>query len=262
MSLKFCANLSFMFQETPSLLERYALAKAAGFRGVECARPYEVPIEDIVAAKTKAGVEQILINVPPGDLKKGENGMAAIPGRETEFSDNFNLAVKYAKALNCKRIHITSGIVENPKDVHVQTYLKNIKQAASILEKEGLLGVIEPINNITVPNYFMNSFENGLDVVKSVNSPNLKLQLDIFHLQHICGNLTHSIKHYLPYVGHIQIAQVPDRNEPNTPGEINYPYVFSLLQQLSYDGWIGLEYKPAQDTKGGLKWIQEYGFQL
>ncbi|KDR18001.1 putative hydroxypyruvate isomerase isoform X2 [Zootermopsis nevadensis] len=262
MPLKFCANLSFMFQETASLLERYQLARDVGFRAVECAFPYVHTVDEVVAAQKKANVEQILINVFVGDVTKGELGFAAIPGAEQKFNDSVNLAIKYAKALKCSSIHVMSGAVEKVDEENVKTYEKNIKHAASLFEKENILGLIEPINPYSVPNYYMNSFHKGLEVVKKVNSSNLKLMLDIFHLQQLHGNLTHNIKELLPYVGHIQIAQVPDRNEPNTSGEIDYRYVFSLLEKLGYDGWIGLEYKPAGNTEEGLKWVQEFNMRL
>lgn len=262
MPLKFCANLSFMFQETSSLLERYQLAKDVGFRAVECAFPYVHSVEEVVAAQKKANVEQILINAFVGDVTKGELGFAAIPGAEEKFIDSVNLAVKYAKALQCSRIHVMSGAVETVNEANVETYEKNIKHAASVFEKENIIGLIEPINPYSVPKYYMNNFHKGLDVVKKVNSPNLKLMLDMFHLQHLHGNLTQNIKEMLPYVGHIQVAQVPDRHEPNTSGEINYQYIFPLLEQLGYDGWIGLEYKPAGSTEAGLKWLDEFNMVL
>ncbi|PSN55402.1 putative hydroxypyruvate isomerase [Blattella germanica] len=262
MPLKFCANLTFMFQETSNLLERYALAKRAGFSAVECAFPYDYQVEEVVKAKQEAGVEQILINTFVGDVTKGQLGFAAIPGSEDQFKASIERAIQYAKALGCPRIHVMSGAVKKVEDANDAEYLKNMKYAASLFEKHKIVGLIEPINPYSVPNYYMNSFDKGLQVVKEVNSPNLKLMLDIFHLQQISGNLTRKITELLPYVGHIQIAQVPDRNEPNTKGEIEYKYIFSLLEKLKYDGWIGLEYKPLTQTKQGLKWLEEFGFVL
>ncbi|KAJ9579304.1 hypothetical protein L9F63_024593 [Diploptera punctata] len=262
MPLKFCANLSFMFQETASLLERYGLAKEAGFKAVECAFPYDYEVDKVVEAKKNAKVEQILINVYVGDVTKGELGFAAIPGSEAAFESSVQKAIKYAKALNCSRIHVMSGVVKEPGEAHASVYYKNIKYAASLFEKENIIGLVEPINPYSVPNYFMNSFEKGLEVIKKVNSPNMKLMLDIFHLQQICGNLTRNITELMPFVGHIQIAQVPDRHEPNTSGEIDYKYIFSLLEEMRYNGWIGLEYKPKGVTKDGLKWIKEFNMSL
>lgn len=262
MALKFCANLSFMFQETSSLLERYTLAKNAGFKAVECAFPYDYTIEEVVKAKNEADVEQVLINVYPGDFKKGDLGFAALPGKEKQFADSLKLAIDYAKALNCKKIHIMSGTVKLNTKENDEVFEKNLKSAVKLLEMAGITGLIEPLNPYSVPNYYLNDYEKGLNILNKINSPFLKLQLDIFHLQHLKGNITNCIKEMLSTIGHIQIAQVPNRNEPNTPGEINYKYIFSILEQHNYSDFIGLEYKPANDTIKGLKWIDDYGFQL
>ncbi|XP_033310594.1 putative hydroxypyruvate isomerase [Bombus bifarius] len=262
MSLKFASNLSFMFTEAPSIIERYKLAKEVGFRAVESGFPFGFSIKDVSEAQKNAHVEQILINVFTGDVSKGELGFAAIPGEEGNFKKSIDLTIEYAKALNCKRIHIMSGKVNKVTTVNDDVYVKNLLYALQKFEKEGILGLIEPINNITVPNYYMNSFQKGLDVVKKINKPNLKLQLDIFHLQHICGNITKNIKELLPYVGHVQIAQVPDRHEPDTSGEIDYKYVLSILEKEGYDGYVGLEYCPKSSSVDGLSWIQKYGYEL
>ncbi|KAF3429953.1 hypothetical protein E2986_01235 [Frieseomelitta varia] len=262
MSLKFIPNLSFMFMEAPSIIERYKLAKEAGFKAVESGFPFGISIKDISEAKKNACVEQILINVFTGDVSKGELGFAAIPGEEENFKKSIDVTIEYAKALNCKRIHIMSGKVNQITTANDDVYVKNLLYAVEKFQKEEIIALIEPINNITVPNYYMNSFQKGLDVVKKINKTNLKLQLDIFHLQHICGNITKNIKELLPYIGHVQIAQVPDRHEPDTSGEIDYKYVLSVLEKEGYDGYIGLEYRPKLSSVDGLCWIQNYGYKL
>ena len=262
MVLKFCANLSFMFQETSCLLERYKLAKDAGFLGIECASPYDFPIEKVVEVKEKNKLQQVLINVPVGSLSEGELGFAAFPDKSIKFLESFNRALEYAKALKCQIIHIMAGIVPKKCNLHYETFEKNIGLIVPVLEREGIIAVIEPINSVTVPNYFLDNYESALHVIKKINSPNLKLQLDIFHLQHIKGNLTQNIKQLLPYVGHRQIAQVPNRNEPETPGERDYNYILHLLEKEGYPGWIGLEYKPLKSSKDSLTWITNFGFSL
>lgn len=262
MSLKFASNLSFMFTETPAIIERYKLAKEAGFKAVESGFPFGYSIKDVSEARKKADIEQILINVYTGDVTKGELGYAAIPGEEENFKKSIDLTIEYAKALNCSRIHVMSGKVNQANTVNDNVYLNNLSYAAEKFQKENIVGLIEPINNITVPNYYMNSFQQGLQVVKTINSPNLKLLFDVFHLQQICGNITRNIKELLPYIGHIQIAQVPNRHEPNTPGELNYKYILSILEQEGYNGYIGLEYSPKSTSREGLGWVQEFGYKL
>nr|XP_012145575.1 PREDICTED: putative hydroxypyruvate isomerase isoform X2 [Megachile rotundata] len=251
-----------MFTEATAITERYKLAKEAGFKAVESGFPFGYSVKDVSEARKKADIEQILINVYTGDVTKGELGYAAIPGEEENFKKSIDLTVEYAKALNCSRIHVMSGKVNQPNAVNDKVYLNNLLYAVEKFQKENILGLIEPINNITVPNYYMNSFQKGLEVVKTINSPNLKLLFDIFHLQQICGNITKNIKELLPYIGHIQIAQVPHRHEPNTPGEINYKYILSTLEQEGYNGYIGLEYSPKLSSREGLGWIQEFGYKL
>ncbi|XKL63563.1 hypothetical protein PGB90_005927 [Kerria lacca] len=255
MNLKFCANLSFMFQESASLLERYALAKECGFVAVECAFPYDYSIAEVKMAKEKENLEQVLINTYPGNFSNGELGFAAIPDKQTEFRNSIKQAVLYAGALNCKKIHIMAGRVGSPTNINDEVYLSNLQYAADIFEKEGITGLIEPINPLSVPNYYLNSFEKALSFIHKINKTNLMLQLDVFHLQLISGNLTNNINKWLPIIGHIQIAQAPNRNEPDTDGEINFCYIFDLLKKLKYSGWIGLEYTPLTDTKSGLKWM-------
>ncbi|XP_065225253.1 putative hydroxypyruvate isomerase [Planococcus citri] len=255
MSLKICANLSFMFTEASSLLERYVLAKQCGFSAVECGFPYEYSINELQQSKESAQLEQILINVYPGNISSGELGFAAIPDKVTEFRNSIQLAVTYAKALNCSRIHVMAGIVHSPTTENDDVYLTNLKYASELFEKENITGLIEPINPHLVPGYYLNDYKKAVSIIKEVNSPSIKLMLDLFHLQMITGNLTNNIKNLLPYTGHIQIAQAPHRHEPDSVGEVNYKYVFGLLKQLNYDGWIGTEYTPAADTKSGLKWM-------
>nr|XP_031826983.1 putative hydroxypyruvate isomerase [Nomia melanderi]XP_031826984.1 putative hydroxypyruvate isomerase [Nomia melanderi] len=262
MSLKFATNLSFMFMETPCIKERYKLAKEAGFKAVESGFPFGFSINDVSEAKKNAGIEQILINVYTGDVSKGELGFAAVPGEEENFKKSIDTTINYAKALDCKIIHVMSGKVNDPTHVNDDVYEKNLLYAVEKFQKEGITGVIEPINSITVPNYYMNSFEKGLKIVKKINNPSLKLLLDVFHLQQICGNITKNIKELLPYIGHVQIAQVPDRHEPDTPGEIDYKYILSVLEKEGYNGYVGLEYRPKSSSVKGLSWMQKYGYKL
>jgi len=251
-----------MFTENGSLLERYQLASELGFQAVECAFPYEYSLSDVVQAKNKANVKQILINTYPGD--EGQLGFAATPGRESEFRDSLNKTIDYAAALNCNMIHIMAGknlpgIIDTAM---AGVYEENLQYAVDILESRGMVGVIEPISPDAVPDYFMNSFDNAVRIIKKLNSKSLRLQLDVFHLQLLKGSLTHHIKELLPYTGHIQISQVPGRNEPNTTGEINYQYILQLLEEEKYDGYIGLEYKPKTCTKSSTEWISKWGYSF
>ncbi|CAL8114208.1 unnamed protein product [Orchesella dallaii] len=265
--LKFCANISMMFLEHESLLQRYDSAKRFGFKGVELWFPYDIPLKEIVQKREEVGVEQILINSYPGDSKLGECGLGALPGREEDFQKAMQLTLKYAEALGCKRIHIMSGKLAPAKlagdqQACLQTLTKNLKSLLPELEKRGITGLIEPINNQTVPGYILNSYDLAISIVESIGSPNIRLMMDFFHLQQIHGNLSKRIEQSLPYTGHIQIAQVPARNEPDSQGEIDFQYVLSLLVKYNYEGWIGLEYKPLSDTETGLEWLNKFSCAL
>ncbi|CAL1539937.1 unnamed protein product [Lymnaea stagnalis] len=266
MPLKFAANISMMFQEIPTLEGRYAAAKKAEFKYVELTFPYDEPIEKLKAAKESAGLEQVLINAYPGSLKAGDLGLAAQPDRVNDFREGLEASILYANALNCKRMHIMAGRIPEGtdaagKDKMKKTYLENLKYAADRLNKEGILALIEPVNNrLSVPGYFMHNPHEGLEIVKTLNHRNLKLQFDIFHVQIMDGNLTKNLQDFLPFVGHVQLAQVPDRGEPDDQGEINFPYVFKVLETLGYDGFIGLEYKPRGKTEDGLQWLRALGY--
>lgn len=153
-------------------------------------------------------------------------------------------------------------VLKDPIEKHDLVYVENLKKAVVKLEEANMVGVIEPINPHSVPKYYLNDYDRAISVIDAVGSKNLGLLLDIFHLQQLRGDVTRNIKKYLPYARHVQIAQVPDRNEPDSRGELNYEHIFKLLNEEKYEGWVGLEYKPAEDTEKGLSWIKRYGIEL
>ncbi|KAL1022663.1 hypothetical protein UPYG_G00030650 [Umbra pygmaea] len=263
--LKFCANLSWMFTDLPEFKQRFYAAASAGFRAVEAAWLYDSDLQELQRVKKATGVEVVLINTPLGDAKAGDLGLGAVPGREEDFRKGLDLAMQYAKALDCRRIHLMAGRVPVGADrakVAMEmedTFIQNLKHAADVLTKEGITGLIEPINTrITDPRYFLDSPHQAAAILQKVGHPNIKLQMDIFHWQVMDGNLTLNIQKYFPLIGHIQIAQVPNRNEPDSAGELSFPYLFSLLEQMDYQGYIGCEYKPLGSTKEGLGWVEDY----
>lgn len=240
-------------------------AASAGFRSVEAAWVYNSDLKELKTVKDETGLEFALINTPPGDLNTGDLGLGAVPGREKEFRQGLDLAVQYAKALDCRRIHLMAGRVPAGADrcaVAMEmedTFVQNLKHAAGVLSKEGILGLIEPINTrITDPRYFLDSPHQAAVILQRVAHPSIRMQMDIFHWQIMDGNLTQNIRKYLPMTGHIQIAQVPDRHEPDSDGELSFSYLFKLLEELDYQDYIGCEYKPRRSTEAGLGWIRRY----
>lgn len=263
--LRFSANLSWQFRDLPGIPDRMKAAASAGFQAAEVASPYENDLGELAQLSKALGLQMVLINTPPGNQENGEKGLGALPGRQADFRSGLELAVKYSKELDCKRIHITAGripidAVRAAVSEEMEcTFIENLKYAADILSKEGITGLVEPINNrISDPRYFLNTPQHAADILQKVGHPNLKLQMDVFHWQIMDGNLTHNIHRYFPLIDHIQIAQVPNRNEPDSPGEVNYGYIFNLLEELGYKGYIGCEYAPKGDTVEGLGWLRSY----
>ncbi|XP_053550045.1 putative hydroxypyruvate isomerase [Bombina bombina] len=264
-ALRFSANLSWLFQEVPGLPARIEAAAGAGFRAVEVAWPYDSDVGLVREALGRNRVNLVLINTPPGDVKAGELGLGAVPERQDEFRVGLHEAVKWASELHCDRIHIMAGRVPPGSErQHVakemeETFIENLKYAANVLSQAGITGLLEPINcRITDPRYFLNTPQHAASILEKVGMSNLKLQMDLYHWQIMDGNLTRNIQTYLPLIGHVQIAQVPHRNEPDSHGELNYKYLLNLLQSLGYQGYVGCEYKPQGDTLTGLGWMETY----
>lgn len=262
---KFAANLSMMYNEV-GFLERFAAAKRDGFKAVEFMFPYAHPAEQVAERLRAAKLELVLFNLPPGDFDKGERGIAALPGREKEFDAGLETALAYAQALQCPRLHIMAGITTGLDRARCQAvYIANLKRAAARVAGQPITPpitlVIEPINPIDIPGYFINTQAQGHEMRQAVGAANLKVQMDLYHIQMGEGNIAAKMRQYIDpagaNVGHIQIAGVPGRHEPDI-GEINYPYLFDLLDELGYDGWIGCEYRPKGVTSDGLGWVRKY----
>ena len=256
---RFSANLSFLFTELP-FLDRFTAAASAGFRAVEFAFAYEIRPREIAARLEDNGLAQVLINAPPGNYAAGERGLAALPGREHEFAASLATALAYARELSCPRIHVMAGVLPETADVQERalaraSFVRNLRFAAREAEGEGLELTIEPINPRDIPGYFLNAQVEAHAIREEVGAANLKVQMDFYHAQIVEGDLSAKVKRWLPHIGHIQIAGVPGRHEPDT-GEINYPHLFALLDELGYAGWVGCEYKPLNGTLAGLGWMK------
>jgi hydroxypyruvate isomerase len=255
---RFAANLSLMYNEVP-FLERFAAAAADGFEAVEYLFPYEHPHEVIAARLQSHNLTQALFNLPPGDWAAGERGMACHPGREAEFARSVQQALPYALATGCRSLHAMAGLLPqgvSPAQARA-TYVANLRAAARVLGPHGITLLIEPINTRNMPGYFLNFQQQAHDVVSDVGEANLKVQMDFYHCQIMEGDLARRLEKHIAGVGHVQVAGVPDRHEPDT-GEVAYRYLFDRLDALGYTGWVGCEYIPAGATSAGLGWLREY----
>ena len=266
---RFAANLSLMYTELP-FLDRFEAAAQDGFTGVEYLFPYAWPARELAARLQANGLQQVLFNAPPGGTDPagiaaawdaGARGTAALPGREAECRAGLDLALRYAEALDCPRIHLMAGKLlpgTSADAPEVQaTWLANLRWAATQAEAAGRTVLIEPINPRDMPGYALQRQDQAHALVTAVGSPHLQVQMDLYHCQIVEGDLATKLRQHLPTgrVGHLQIAGVPERHEPDR-GEVHYPYLFDLIDALGYEGWIGCEYRPAAGTSAGLGWLQ------
>jgi hydroxypyruvate isomerase len=252
---KFSANLTMLFNELP-FLERFAAAKAAGFHGVEFMFPYDFDRSVLAAKLHEQKLIQVLHNLPAGDWSAGERGIAIFPERVPEFRRGVQTAIEYAKELGCKQLNCLAGISKNDRDESLfrRTFVDNLRYAAAELAKHGIRLLMEPVNTRDIPGFFLHGTEQAAQIIEDVGSDNLFIQYDIYHMQVMEGDLASTIKRHFARIAHLQLADNPGRNEPGT-GEINYPFLYSYLDQIGYRGWIGCEYKPKTTTVEGLGWF-------
>jgi hydroxypyruvate isomerase len=251
---KFAANLTMLFGELP-FLDRFAAAKAAGFTGVEYLFPYDFEKAVLREQLQQHGMTQVLHNLPAGNWGAGERGIAIFPDRVDEFRDGVRRAVDYAKALDCRQLNCLVGVAPADADLAElnEVLLNNLRFAADALARERIRLLIEPINTLDIPGFFLSGTEQAVQIISDVQSDNLFIQYDIYHMQVMEGDLARTLQNHLARIAHVQLADNPGRNEPGT-GEINYPFLFRHLDQIGYRGWIGCEYKPKATTVEGLGW--------
>lgn len=255
---KFAANLSMQFTDVP-FLDRFKAAADAGFTAVEYLFPYAYPAELLAEKLTEYGLEQVLFNTAPGNTAAGEWGRCALPGRTAEAQEDIDKALEYARILNCPSVHVMAGVVPEGADLAAcqRTFIENIRYAADQFAPYGINIMLEALSPKVKPGYLMASQYQTLALLKQIDKPNVFIQLDFFHAQIVDGNLTQIIHDLDGYIGHIQVASVPARHEPDE-GEINYDYIFEVLDQVNYAGWIGCEYNPRGQTLAGLEWLRKW----
>jgi hydroxypyruvate isomerase len=259
----FSANLSTLFPDLP-FPERFAAARDCGFVAVECQFPYDHPAPDVARWLADSGLRLVLHNLPPGNRAAGERGVACHPDREQEFRTGVALALSYADLLGVKQLNCLAGV--KPADVSEaearDTLVRNLRFAAGALQARGLRLLLEPINTLDVPGFFVSTADRALAIMDEVGADNLYLQHDLYHAQRMRGELAATLQQYLPRIGHIQIADNPGRAEPGT-GEINHRFLFDELDRLGYSGHVGIEYFPKDSgqggTQAGLPWLTAHG---
>ena len=259
---RFAANLTTMFPEL-DLPDRFTQARHMGFSAVELLQPYTESIADIKDWLRCNQLEMILLNTPMGYVSKGERGLACLPGREADFKEAFELALHYALGLEIKMIHVMAGIVHRRCETKAceRVLINNLQWAADLVAKYHIVLMLEPLNPYDIPNYFYSRAIEVAKLLKKIDRQNVKMQYDFYHLQLSQGNLGAGLREYFDVIGHIQFSSVPGRFEPQY-GEVNLPFLFDLLDELGYNGWVGCEYRPKLNTIEGLSWAKRYGLGL
>lgn len=256
--LRFCANLNFLFTEVP-MADRLAAAAKAGFKAVEIGSPYELTAADLAARLKSSGLTLALINTTAGDAAKGERGRSALAGREKDFDADLENALAYCAATGCRMVHVMAGLVH--QGARRDVFVANLKRAAPKAAAAGVTLVIEPINRRDIPGYFLNRLCEGRAIIYEVGAPNLGLQFDIYHRQVEDGDVAVALKEYAAITRHYQIANPPDRGEPDG-GDLNYAWLLQQIDASGYSGYIGCEYKPRHGTVKGLGWAAACGVKL
>ena len=253
---RFAANLAYLFTEYPDM-ERFAAAAAAGFTAVELRFPYDLPPTAVKAELQRHGLAVLGLNTASG--RAGEFGLAAVPGREREFAAQFQQALDYIVAIGGRAVHCLAGKVPpEQRPAAERTFISNLSAAAGKAADKNITLLIEPINLRDRPDYFLSRPEQAADIIQKIGQSNVRIQFDFYHAQIMGGDLITRFQKHLPLVGHVQIAAVPSRHEPDE-GEINYPAIYAALDALGYAGFVAAEYTPRGRTEDGLGWGRAYG---
>jgi hydroxypyruvate isomerase len=252
------ANLQWMFTEY-DLLDRYDAAAQAGFKGVELQAPYTMPLNAIVKRLEKNGLKHVIINLPSADPDTGKNNIGLNPARTGLFKERLHMAVEYAAGLGC--IGVNTGVGPLPEGVDPAaawgTLVDNQRLAAEALARVGVKALIEAINTIDQPGFFIHTTAQTKRLIDAVGHPNIGIQYDFYHMQIMEGNLARTVRANLDKIWHMQLADTPGRHEPGT-GEINYQFLLPYLDEIGYTGWVGCEYAPLHGTAAGLRWAAPY----
>lgn len=254
---RFAANLTLLFNEVP-FQDRFASAAGAGFTGVEYLFPYAWPEAFLAQKLQDNNLTQVLFNLPPGDWDRGERGIACLPGREVEFRQGVEEAIRYARALGCRQLNCLAGLAPAGTEPEVlwATLRENVAWAARRLADEGIVLCLEAINSrIDMPGFLLDTSGKVVQLMDEIGADNLRLQYDLYHMQIMEGDLIRTLQDLLPRIGHIQFADNPGRHEPGT-GEINFRSIFNALDQAGYTGWVSAEYRPKGRTEDGLGWMK------
>lgn len=251
---RFSANLGFLWTEL-SLPDAIKAAKLAGFHAVECHFPYDVPASLVQQTLAENDIKMIGINTRRGNVDNGDNGLCALPDRVDEARSVIDEAVDYAAAIDCPAVHVMAGCSIGA--LAERTFVENLRYACIRASQHNINILIEPLNTKDAPGYFLSKTGQAIDIIEAVNAANIKLMLDLYHVQLMEGALENKIRDLMPHIGHIQFADVPDRGPPDG-GDIDFDPLFKLIDALGYARPLGAEYKPNGPTEQSLDWLKRY----
>jgi hydroxypyruvate isomerase len=250
---RFAANIAYLFSEIP-LTERPAAAAKGGFAAVEGQFPYDTPASVLRAEIEGHNLTMLGINTERGG--EGQFGITAVPKRERDFDVLFAQALDYIVAVGGKAIHCLAGKIDvNERPAAERTFIANLSRAADLAAPKGITLLIEPINTYERPGYFLSRAEHAADIIAKIGKPNIRMQFDFYHAQIVGGDLIRRFETHLPVIGHVQVAAVPSRHEPDE-GEVNYLEIYKAIDALGYKGWVAAEYFPRGRTEDGLGWLK------
>lgn len=252
---RFSANLGFLWTEL-DLPDAIRAAKRAGFEAVECHFPYQWDPMKISAALSETGLPMLGLNTRLGDVSNGEFGICALPGREEEAQKQIDEAIDYAIAIGCRAVHVMGGKSGGGEEAE-QAYRTNLRYAAERAATANKTILIEPINHRDAPGYHLHRVEDARATIEELGYDNIRILFDCYHTQIMQGDLLDRLTRNLDLIGHVQIAAVPDRGEPDM-GEVDFKWLLTNLDAAGYEGFVGAEYKPRDRTDAGLGWMQTW----
>jgi hydroxypyruvate isomerase len=254
------ANISILFTELP-MLDRPAAAREAGFTAIEAwwpfgsAVPGDAEVDGFERAVRDTGVRLVSLNGFAGDMAAGERGIASWPGRRQEFLDNLDVVMGLGDRLGCRRFNMLYGNRVDGADAASQDELagQNLADAARAAQQIGAAIVVEPLSG--APQYPLRTAGDVIAVLDRLPpdaAPAARLLADVYHLCVNGEDVAATLDRVHPRIGHVQVADAPGRHEPGT-GTADLDGWVRQLRELGYDGWIGLEYAPLEDTVTGLR---------
>ncbi len=245
---KFAVNIEMWWWKKP-FVERIHAAADAGFEYIEF-WPYENKDIDAIASACKERNIQVVQFTAWGFVPGLNN-----PKNHQAFIEKIKESCEIAKKLNCKMMTVVggndqAGMTKNEMHQHI---IDGLKLAKPIVEEAGIMLILEPMNiRVDHKGHCLYGSEDAVRICREVDSPMIKINWDLYHMQISEGDLCGRLRDGIDQVGYIQVADHPGRHEPGT-GEIYYPRVYEELHALGYSGPIGLECSPATDEQDAIK---------